>query len=144
MPTKDHRMVRLLLNEGKAKVVRKNPFTIRLKIQTKEYVQPVTLGVDAGSKHVGLSACTEEEELFCAELQPRNGVVNLLSTRREFRRARRNRTTRYRAPRFENCIASKAPGWVAPLVSVKIQNHIQGIKLVMQILPIIKIIVETA
>ena len=51
MPTKDHRMVRLLLNEGKAKVVRKNPFTIRLKIRTKEYIQPITLGVDAGSKN---------------------------------------------------------------------------------------------
>ena len=144
MPTKDHRLVRLLLNEGKARVVRKNPFTVRLKIQTKEYVQPITLGVDAGSKHVGLSACTKEEELFCAELQPRNDVVNLLSTRREFRRARRNRIRRYRAPRFENRVASKSAGWVAPSVQVKIHNHVQGIKLAMQILPISKIIVETA
>ena len=144
MPTKDHRMVRLLLRQGKAKVVKRNPFTVRLKVQTKEYVQPVTLGVDAGSKHIGLSACTEEEELFCAELRPRNDVVNLLSTRREFRRARRNRKTRYRAPRFDNRVHSKNKGWLAPSVEVKIHNHIQAIKLVTQILPISKIIVETA
>lgn len=144
MPTKDHRMVRLLLRQKKAKIVKKNPFTIRLKVQTKEYVQPVTLGVDAGSKHVGLSACTVEEELFCAELRPRNDVVKLLSTRREFRRARRNRKTRYRAPRFDNRVHSKNNGWLAHSVEVKIHNHIQAIKLVTQILPISKIIVETA
>lgn len=144
MPTKDHRQVRLLLNQGKAKVVKRNPFTIRLKVQTKEYVQPITLGVDAGSKHVGLSACAETEELFCAEMRPRNDVVKNLSTRREFRRARRNRKMRYRAPRFNNRVKSKYKGWVAPSVQVKIHNHIQAIKLVTQILPISKIIVETA
>ena len=47
MPTEDHRKVRLLLKEGKAVVVKNSPFTIRLKVRTKQYVQPVTLGVDA-------------------------------------------------------------------------------------------------
>jgi N6-L-threonylcarbamoyladenine synthase len=91
MPTQDNRLVRILLSEKKAKVVRMSPFTIRLKIRTKEYRQKIVLGIDAGSKHVGVSACTETEELFCAEMQPRNDVVELLSTRRELRRSRRNK-----------------------------------------------------
>ncbi len=144
MPMADGREVRLLLKTGKAVVVKKAPFTIRLKVKTKQYVQPVTLGVDAGSKHVGVSACAEGEELFCAEMRPRNDVVNNLSTRREFRRARRNRKTRYRAPRFDNRVHSKHKGWLTPSVEVKIHNHIQVIKLVTQILPISKIVVETA
>ena len=144
MPTKDHRKVRLLLSEGKAVVVKRSPFTIRLKVRTKQYIQPVTLGVDAGSKHVGVSACTEKEELFCAEMRPRNDVVKNLSSRREFRCARRNRKTRYRAPRFENRVHSKHKSWLAPSVEVKIHNHIQVIKMVTKILPISKIVVETA
>ena len=144
MPTEDHRKVRLLLNTGKAKVVRREPFTIRLTGSSKTYVQPVTLGVDAGSKHVGLSACTEKAELFSAELQPRNDVVKLLSTRREFRRARRNRKKRHRAPRFDNRVRSKHKGWLAPSVEVKIHNHIQAIGLVTKLLPITRIREETA
>ena len=144
MPTEDHRMVRLLLKNQKAKVVRRTPFTIKLLYSTKKCVQPVILGVDAGSKTVGLSASTESQELYSAELKPRNDIVNNLSTRREFRRARRNRRTRYRAPRFNNRVHSKHKDWLAPSVEVKIQEHITAIKRILQILPIAEIIVETA
>ena len=79
---------------------------------------------DAGSKHVGLSASTTKKELFVAELRPRNDVVKLIATRREFRRARRNRNTRHRPPRFSNRVHSKHKEWLAPSVEVKIWNHI--------------------
>ena len=144
MPTKDHRKVRLLLNQGLAKVVRRTPFTIQLLTRVKSYVQPITLGIDAGSKHVGIEASTETEELFKAELQPRNDVVNNLSTRRQNRRTRRNRKRRYRKPRFKNRVHSKHKGWLAPSVEVKIHNHIQVIRLVTKILPIGLIRIETA
>ena len=61
-----------------------------MKIRTKTYKQPVTLGVDAGSKTIGLSASTKKQELYTAEVIMRNDIVDLLSTRREFRRARRS------------------------------------------------------
>lgn len=144
MPTKDHRKVRLLLKSGKAKVVRRVPFTIRIVGTSKTYKQEITLGVDAGSKNIGLSACTEKEELLAAELQPRNDVVELQAARREFRRARRNRKTRYRAPRFNNRVSRKHKGWLAPSVEVKIHNHVQAIRLVLKLLPVTKIRVETA
>ena len=138
------RKARLLLRAGKAKVAKRTPFTIRLLYDTPSNVQPVILGVDAGSKTVGLSASTETEELFAAELLPRNDVVDLLSTRREFRRARRNRTTRHRQPRFNNRVHSKHIGWLAPSVEVKIQEHITAVKRVCAILPVSKVVVETA
>ena len=144
MPTENHRMVRILLKEKKAKVVRRTPFTIKLIVKTKEFTQPIVLGVDAGSKTIGFSASTELQELYSAELKPRNDVVNNLSTRREFRRARRNRTTRYRPKRFENRVHSKHKGWLAPSVEVKIQEHITSIKRICKLLPITTVVVETA
>ena len=144
MPTKDHRKVRLLLKSGKAKVVRRTPFTIQLLGTSKTYTQAITLGVDAGSRHVGLSATTEKKELFAAELRPRNDVVKLMSDRREMRRSRRSRTTRYRAARFDNRVHAKHKGWLAPSVEVKIWNHIQGIRYAAKLLPLTTIRVETA
>ena len=144
MPTQDHRKVRLLLKAGAAVVVRRTPFTIRLTTRTKTYVQPVILGVDAGSKTVGMSAATHEEEVFAAELTPRNDVVKNLADRREFRNSRRGRTTRYRQPRFNNRVHSKHKGWLAPSVEVKIQEHITSIKRACELLPIGKVVVETA
>ena len=135
---------RLLLKQQKACVVRRTPFTIKLLYGSAGYKQPITLGVDAGSKHVGLSASTEKRELYREEFTPRNDVVELLSTRRQNRRSRRNRKTRYRAPRFDNRVHSKHKGWLAPSVEVKIQEHITIIKRICKILPISLVRVETA
>lgn len=135
---------RHLLDSGKAKVRKRTPFTIQLLYGSSGYKQPVALGVDAGSKTIGLSASTEKQELFAAEVKPRNDVVELLSTRREFRQARRNRKTRYRKPRLDNRVKSKHKGWLAPSVEVKIQEHITAIARVCALLPIAKVIVETA
>lgn len=143
MPTENHRKVRLLLKHGLAVVVGRTPFTIRLTTKSKAYVQPIILGVDAGSKTIGLSASTEQKELFAAEVMPRNDVVNNLATRRECRRARRNRKTRYRKPRFQNRVHSKQKGWLAPSVEVKIQEHITAICRICRLLPVGKVVVET-
>lgn len=138
------RKARLLLKEGKARVVKRTPFVIKLLYESAGYKQPVVLGVDAGSRHVGISACTESRELYKEELTPRNDIVELLSARRQYRRSRRNRKTRYRAPRFNNRVHSKHKGWLAPSVEVKIQEHITVIKRVCGILPIVLVRVETA
>lgn len=135
---------RHLLDDGKAKVKKRTPFTIQLVYGSSGYTQEVILGVDAGSKTIGMSASTKKEELFAANVNPRNDVVDLLSTRRECRRTRRNRKTRYRKPRFTNRVRSKHKGWLAPSVEVKIQEHITAIKRVCDILPVSKVVVETA
>lgn len=134
---------RKLLKQGKAKVVKREPFTIQLLYATGETKQDITLGVDAGSKIIGLSATTDKQELFSAEVELRNNIVDLLSTRREFRRTRRNRL-RYRKPRFLNRVYSKNKGWLAPSVENKIQTHLKIISKIHEILPISKIIIEVA
>ena len=83
MPTKNHAKVRVLLKHGKAKVVNKCPFTIQLLYSSTNYTQRVTLGVDSGSKHIGLSATTKNKVLFESDVELRNNIVDLLSTRRE-------------------------------------------------------------
>lgn len=135
---------RILLKEKKAEVARRTPFTIRLKIATGEAKQPVSLGVDAGYKHVGLSASTEKTELYASEIELRQDITDLLSARLALRRGRRNRKTRYRAARFNNRMRSKRKGWLAPSVENRINAHLSRIEAVLQILPVTKITVETA
>lgn len=142
MPTERHGKVRRLLKSGKAKVAKRCPFTIQLLYETTNFKQPVTLGVDAGSKHIGLSATTEQKVLYEADVELRNDIVDLMSTRREARRTRRNRKTRYRKIRFDN--RAKPKGWLAPSVNQKIGTHLTVIRKLHEILPISKIIVETA
>lgn len=144
MPTERNGKVRRLLKDNKAKVVKRCPFTIQLLYDTTEFTQPITLGIDAGSKTIGISASTEEKELYSAEVVLRNDIVDLLSSRRALRATRRNRKTRYRKPRFNNRVHSKHKGWLAPSIEQKISTHLTVVEKVYKILPISKIIVETA
>ena len=65
MPTERHGKIRHMIEDGRARVVKRTPFTIQLTYDPETHcVQNITLGVDAGSKHVGLSATTEKKELF--------------------------------------------------------------------------------
>jgi len=142
MPTTPSK-ARKLLKQGKAKVVKRTPFTIQLLTATGETKQSITLGMDAGSKTIGLSATTDKDELFSAEVELRNDIVDLLSTRRQNRRTRRNKL-RYRKARFLNRVGSKNKGWLAPSVENKIQTHLKVIDKLHKILPISKIVVEVA
>jgi len=136
------RKARFLLKEGKAEVVKMVPFTIQLLYGSSGYKQEVSLGIDAGTQHLGVSATTEKAILFEAEVLPRNDIHALLATRRQFRRARRNRKTRYRKARFLN--RKKAQGWLAPSVQHTIDCHINAIRLVHQLLPVYRTTLEVA
>ena len=142
MPTENHAKVRILLKQGKAKVVNKCPFTIQLLYSSTNYTQKVTLGVDSGSKHIGLSATTKDKVLFESDVELRNDIVDLLSTRKELRRSRRSRKIRYRKPRFNN--RRRKDGWLAPSVQNKVDAHLTVVRKVHEILPISKIIAEVA
>ena len=117
------RKARVLLEEGKARVIKREPFTIQLLYGSSGYKQKVNLGVDAGSKHIGLSATTKKKELFSAEVKLRTDIVDSLSTRLQYRRSRRNRTTRYRKARFLNRVHRKHKGWLAPSTENKIYHN---------------------
>lgn len=142
MPTENHAKVRVLLKSGRAVVKKRCPFTIQLTYESTTYTQEITLGVDAGSKHIGLSATTKNKVLYESDVELRSDIVDLLSTRRELRRSRRNRKTRYRKIRFDN--RRRRDKWLAPSVQNKVDSHLTVVKKAHEILPITKVIAEVA
>ncbi|WP_438311712.1 RNA-guided endonuclease IscB [Sporosarcina sp. FA9] len=141
MPCKPQK-ARKLLEQGKAKVIQRTPFTIQLKYGSSGYTQTISLGVDAGTKHIGLSATTEKRVLFEGEVRLRTDIQELLAARRALRRARRSRKTRYRELRFLN--RKKDKGWLAPSVQNKVDMHAKMITKVHKILPIVNVTIEVA
>ena len=142
MPTERCGKIGYLLRHGKAHVVSRVPFVVQLDYDSTTYTQDVSLGIDAGSKHIGVSASSEKKEMLAAQVELRSDIVKLLSTRRELRRNRRNRKTRYRKARFDN--RKKKDGWIAPSVEQKIESHLKVIRLVHKLLPITKTTIEVA
>jgi hypothetical protein len=142
MPTKRYGKVRRLLKQKLARVVRREPFTIQLLYDTTEYTQDVVVGVDIGSKTVGVSAVSNNKELFSAEIILRQDIKKLLLERRDRRRSRRYRKKRYRKARFLN--RKKPNGWLPPSVKWKVDAHVRVINFLSKILPITKIAIEVA
>lgn len=142
MPTENHAKVRVLLSKGMARVINRCPFTIQLAYGSTNHTQKITLGIDSGSRHIGISATTKDKALFEADVELRNDIVDLLSARREQRRSRRNRKTRYRKARFDN--RRRGDGWLAPSVRQKADSHLTMTAKVHKILPISDIVIETA
>jgi RRXRR protein len=112
MPTTPRR-ARLWLKARRAKVVRHEPFTIQLRFETTSYTQSVTVGVDTGSKTVGIAAIANGETLLQAEVHLRTDISEKLTRRHTYRRTRRSRKTRYRVPRNANR-TRQAAGWLPP------------------------------
>ncbi len=136
MPTRRLGKVRRMLKSGKAVIVNYDPFTIKLTYKTTNYVQDITLGVDTGSIHIGLSATSQKYELYASETDLRSKQIKkLLDKKREERRTRRSRL-RYRKPRFNNRIKTKKKGWLAPSIQHRIDSHLRIIDNVSKILPI--------
>lgn len=142
MPTRKFGMVRHMLKEGKAHVLRQEPFTIQLDYESGGHVQPVSLGVDAGYQTIGLSATTGDEVLFEAEVELRQDIKGNLDERRTLRRSRRGRKTRYRKPRFDN--RGRKDGWYPPSVETGIAQHVAAVEFAQSILPVSDITVEVA
>ena len=143
MPTERTAWVAYALKHGEAKVVRREPFTIKLLRPSTKYLQAVTLGVDTGSRHVGLSASTEKRELYHAQVELRTDVSQLLTARREMRRGRRGRKHNwYRPARWANRANEEGNAALPPSVEHKADSHIRAIKFVCKILPISELRVE--
>ena len=142
MPTERHGKVRRLLRDGRACVVKLEPFTIQLSYESNTYKQNITLGVDAGSVHIGLSATTESKELFSAEVILRRDISEKIFSRKMNRENRRTRKLRHREMRRNN--RRRKSDWFAPSIQYKIDSHLKSIRLVNSILPVKNIVIETA
>ncbi len=135
------RKARVLLREGKAKIVAHRPFTIALTYGSSGYKQPITLGIDSGYSKIGFSATTEKKEFLGGELSLLENMSERLTQRRMYRRTRRNRL-RYRKSQFLK--NTKEKGWLAPSIQHKLDSHIRFINQIKNILPITQTKIEVA
>lgn len=115
------RKARLLLKQGKAKIVGYKPFTIQLTYATGEAKQEIHVGIDEGARHVGIAITSQNKVLAKGEVELRQDVHSLLTTRAMYRRDRRNRKTRYRKPRFLNRKINE--GWLPPSIEGKLNAN---------------------
>ena len=65
---------RRLLKDGKARVVRRDPFTIKLLFGSSGYKQDVVAGMDTGSKTIGSAAIANGKVVYQAEVTLRDDV----------------------------------------------------------------------
>jgi hypothetical protein len=137
-------VARLLLKDGRAKAVRRCPFTIQLLQSAEEYRQPLTLGIDTGSTKLGSAVVSGNGDVvYLSEVEVRNDVTKKMQVRAMYRRNRRNRKTRYRKPRFLNRRNSTKPDRLSPTLRSKLDSHLREIRFVQSILPISNLVMET-
>lgn len=115
---------RQLLRNKKAVVFRRFPFTIILKqARPDSPVSALRFKIDPGAKFTGFALVNDStgEVVFAAELKHRGFAIrDALTSRRQLRRSRRNRKTRYRKPRFLN--RTRPEGWLAPSLQSRVEN----------------------
>jgi hypothetical protein len=129
---------RLLLKQGRAAVYRRYPFTIILRGAVEQPVlQPLRIKLDPGSKTTGIAVINDVtgEAVWAAELTHRgNQIKRALQKRRAIRRSRRQRKTRYRAPRFRN--RHKRAGMLPPSLESRVCNVLTWVRRLLRISPI--------
>ena len=146
MPTKRHGWVRRALRDGKATVVKRSPFTIKLTYESGKELQDVPLHLDAGYANIGFSAQANNRELLGGVLELLKGMSERIKKRAMYRNDRRSRL-RYRKPKFKKCgdfISNRPDDWLAPSIQHKLDSHLNLIRKIKQILPITSIQIETA
>ena len=136
-------IARLLLKQGKAKVRKRQPFTIKLNYETTNYTQNLTLGVDTGSGTLGTAVARDNGEVvYLSEITVRNDIASKMAQRAMYRRNRRFRKTRYRKARFLNRKNSIKEGRFSPTMRSKLYSHVKEIEWIRSILPVTAMVFE--
>jgi len=147
MPCSEKR-ARRLLERGRAVVVKRYPFTIRLKDRVGGELQPIRVKLDPGSKHTGVAVVRESQAVDpkTGEIANKISVLNLLqlhhrgltisthlTSRRAMRRRRRS-NLRYREARFDN--RTKSTGWLAPSLQHRVDTTISWVNKLQRLAPV--------
>src|SRR5499427_7382021 len=135
---------RLLLASGQAAVFKRYPFTIILKRAVEHpAVHPLRLKIDPGSQTTGIALVDDPSGVvvFAAELTHRGEQIKHAAfQRRAVRRGRRQRTTRYRPPRFHN--RRRKAGWLPPSLESRVTNVLTWVKRLARLCPLVAISLE--
>ena len=153
MPTSEKR-ARLLLERGRAVVIKLFPFTIRLRDRTEGEMQPVQIKIDPGSKQTGVAVARASQviDIKTGEVTPWLHTLNLfqithrgqaisanLTSRRGLRRRRRSKL-RYREARFDN--RTRSEGWLAPSLEHRIDTVMSFVAKIRRLVPVSAISME--
>ena len=136
---------RRMLNQGKAAVWRRYPFTIIIKDRLREEsaTHPHRVKLDPGSKTTGIAVVAEATErvVWAGELTHRGQAIrDALLSRCASRRSRRQRKTRYRQPRFLN--RRRPAGWLAPSLRHRVDTTLTWVNRLRRLIPITTISME--
>ena len=136
---------RELLRKGKAAVYRRQPFTIILKERVGGDTQPLTLKLDPGSKTTGMALVASFKRgrgvIWAALLNHRGRRIQaLLLARRQIRRRRRHRKTRYRPRRFDN--RKRPEGWLPPSLWSRVANIVTWVRRLQRWTPLTDLAME--
>jgi len=130
-----------LCDAGKAAVFREYPRTIILKKEVNTEPKPLTLKIDPGSRTTGFAILRGNKVIFGAELTHRGQAIKKsLESRRNLRRGRRSRHTRYRQPRFLN--RTRPKGWLAPSLQHRVETTMTWVNKFIRLAPIGSIVQE--
>ena len=147
MPASEKR-ARLLLQRGRAVVVKIYPFTIRLKDRVGGEVQPVRIKIDPGSRNTGVTVVKEikiDNIVICRitnlfQINHRGLSISAALTSRRAMRRRRRSNLRYRKPRFDN--RTRPKGWLAPSLQHRVDTTMSFINKLQKLLPVTAISME--
>jgi 5-methylcytosine-specific restriction endonuclease McrA len=135
---------RRLLNQGKAAVFRRYPFTIILKHPSHPTEgHSLRIKLDPGATTTGIAIVDDASGavVFAAELSHRGQAIKTaLDGRRTVRHARRRRHTRYRKPRFANRRRKK--GWLPPSLKSRVEQIITWVERLRRLCPVAALSLE--
>jgi 5-methylcytosine-specific restriction endonuclease McrA len=127
---------RRLLKQKQAALYRKFPFTLILKESRPDLIRPdLKIKIDPGSRITGFAILNGAQVIWAAELTHRGQAIkDALLSRRQLRRGRRNRHTRYRQPRFLN--RTRPQGWLAPSLEHRVLTTLTWVNKLIKLAPI--------
>ena len=127
---------RRLLKQKQAAIYRKFPFTLILEESRPDLIRPhLKIKIDPGSRVTGFAILNGAQVIWAAELTHRGQAIkDALLSRRQLRRGRRNRHTRYRQPRFLNRTGPR--GWLAPSLEHRVLTTLTWVNKLIKLAPI--------
>src|SRR6266581_6321562 len=138
MPCKPSK-ARKLLRDGRARVIKRSPFTIQLRWDCEEHVQEVVVGIDKGSHVTGISCVGKEQILLSGEILHRQDIKEKMNSRRTNRKNRRGRKW-YRPARYNNRASSRRSGRLPPSIKTNVEEVTRVVRKIP--LPIAQHIIE--
>jgi hypothetical protein len=139
MPTTPSRARRMIKSREATYFFKKGIFCIRLNREPSDrIVQDIALGIDPGSKKEGYTLKSKAHTYLNITADAKTDVKDKLETRRNARRARRNRKTPCRKSRYNRRMSRYIP----PSTKARWDWKISLINVLRKIFPINNIIVE--